>query len=99
MLLASSAYGQTSASGAGSPDTTVAAPQASQPATPAAGTVPGTTQQAETPAPPPKNDERYRDGMVIWQTPDDDEVPFLLKFNLNTQFRYLNTLSSDDTFT
>jgi hypothetical protein len=37
--------------------------------------------------------------MVIWQTPDDDEVPFLLKFNLNTQFRYLNTLSSDDTFT
>ena len=42
---------------------------------------------------------RYRDGMVIWQTPDDDKVPFLLKFNLNTQFRYLNTLSSDDTFT
>ena len=26
-------------------------------------------------------------------------MPFLLKFNLNTQFRYLNTLSSDDTFT
>jgi len=43
--------------------------------------------------------ERYRDGMVIWQTADDDKVPFLLKFNLNTQFRYLNTLSSDDTFT
>ena len=26
-------------------------------------------------------------------------MPFLLKFNLNTQFRYLNTLSSDETFT
>ena len=37
--------------------------------------------------------------MIIWETPDDAEVPFLLKFNLNTQFRYLNTLSSDDTFT
>jgi hypothetical protein len=37
--------------------------------------------------------------MVIWQTPDDDAVPFLLKFNINTQFRYLNTLSSDATFT
>jgi hypothetical protein len=48
---------------------------------------------------PPKKEERYRDGMVIWQTPDGDKVPFLLKFNLNTQFRYLNTVSSDDTFT
>src|SRR5262245_53391703 len=45
------------------------------------------------------NDERYRDGMVIWQTPDDVQVPFLLKFNVNTQIRYLNTLSSVDTFT
>jgi hypothetical protein len=42
--------------------------------------------------------ERYQDGMVIWQTPDDTKVPFLLKFNINTQFRYLNTLDSDDTF-
>ena len=45
------------------------------------------------------NDDRYRDGMVIWQTPDDAKVPFLLKFNINTQLRYLNTLSSDETFT
>jgi len=43
--------------------------------------------------------ERYQDGIVIWQTPDTDKVPFLLKFNDNTQVRYLNTLSSDDTFT
>jgi hypothetical protein len=45
------------------------------------------------------NDDRYRDGIVIWQTPDDAKVPFLLKFNNNTQLRYLNTLSSSDTFT
>ena len=37
--------------------------------------------------------------MVIWQTPEDAEVPFLLKFNINTQLRYLNTTSSDRTFT
>jgi hypothetical protein len=43
--------------------------------------------------------ERYQDGIVIWQTPDDVNVPFLMKFNLNTQVRYLNTTSSDDTFT
>jgi hypothetical protein len=43
--------------------------------------------------------ERYQDGIVIGQTPDTDKVPFLLKFNVNTQIRYLNTLSSDDTFT
>lgn len=84
VLLASSAYGQSS------------------------GEQQGTTQEAEAPAPPPPNaqtqtppkeKDRYRDGMVIWETPDDDKVPFLLKFNLNTQFRYLNTLSSDETFT
>jgi hypothetical protein len=44
-------------------------------------------------------DDRYRDGIVIWQTPEDAKVPFLLKFNINTQLRYLNTLSSDETFT
>ena len=37
--------------------------------------------------------------MVIRQTPEDAEVPFLLKFNINTQLRYLNTLNSDKTFT
>jgi len=37
--------------------------------------------------------------MVIWETPPDAQVPFLLKFNINTQLRYLNTLDSDETFT
>jgi len=43
--------------------------------------------------------DRYRDGIVIWQTPDDARVPFLLNFNINTQLRYLNTQSSDEEFT
>ena len=43
--------------------------------------------------------ERYQDGMIIWRTPDDAKVPFLLKFNVNTQIRYLNTTGSKDTFT
>jgi hypothetical protein len=45
------------------------------------------------------NDDRYRDGIVIWETPADARVPFLLKFNINTQLRYLNTQDSDETFT
>jgi len=58
---------------------------------------------AEASSPPeetePKVAERYRDGIVIWETADDARVPFLLKFNVNTQVRYLNTTDSDDTFT
>jgi hypothetical protein len=51
------------------------------------------------PAPPPQtNDDRYRDGMIIWETSADARVPFLLKFNINTQLRYLNTQDSDETF-
>lgn len=45
------------------------------------------------------NDDRYRDGIVIWETPADVKVPFLLKFNINTQLRYLNTQDSTETFT
>jgi hypothetical protein len=55
--------------------------------------------QATSAATPPATNERYRDGMVIWETPADARVPFLLKFNINTQLRYLNTQSSDDSFT
>jgi len=52
---------------------------------------------AARPAAP--QDERYFDGIVIWKTPDDVKVPFLLRFNNNTQIRYLNTLDTDATFT
>jgi len=41
----------------------------------------------------------YNDGIVIWETSEDAKVPFLLKFTNTTQVRYLNTLSSNDTFT
>jgi len=56
------------------------------------------TQPAPAVATQP-NDERYRDGIIIWQTGKDAKVPFLLRFNNNTQLRYLNSLSGDDTFT
>ena len=46
-----------------------------------------------------KKDDHYQDGIVIWQNPETAKVPFLLKFNNNTQVRYLNTLNSHDTFT
>lgn len=77
----------------------------------AAATVPDTTQGGEVPAPstaaaetraPALNawvQEHYQDGIVIGQTPDDATVPYLLRFNNNTQVRYLNTTSSNDTFT
>ncbi|HKW03065.1 MAG TPA: hypothetical protein VJN96_24780 [Vicinamibacterales bacterium] len=56
------------------------------------------TQQASGTAAQP-SDDRYRDGIVIWETAPDAKTPFLLKFNINTQLRYLNTQSSDETFT
>ena len=37
--------------------------------------------------------------MVIWETSEGAKVPFLLKFNVNTQLRYLNTQNSDENFT
>ncbi len=55
-------------------------------------------QQPSAAAPQTIND-RYRDGIVIWETPADAKVPFLLKFNVNTQIRYLNTQDSDENYT
>ena len=54
---------------------------------------------AAAPPAPPASDDRYRDGIVIWETPSGAKVPFLLKFNINTQLRYLNTLAADETYT
>ena len=59
---------------------------------------PDSASASAQPAPQPTND-RYQDGIVIWETPPDDTLPFLLKFNVNTQIRYLNTLGSDPTYT
>ena len=72
-----------------------AAPAAAQPP----ATEPDGAPQAATAATPPANNERYRDGMVIWETAPDAQVPFLLKFNINTQLRYLNTQDSEESYT
>jgi hypothetical protein len=66
--------------------------------TPPAVTNPATTP-AQPAAAPQASDERYQDGIIIWKTPDDAKVPFLLRFNNNTQIRYLNTTNSNTTFT
>ena len=69
----------------------------------APGAVVSPAAATQAPPEPPKNaahnDDHYQDGIVVWQTPDDAKVPFLLKFNVNTQIRYLNTTSADETFT
>jgi hypothetical protein len=70
------------------PDASVPGPE------PSAGGAPA--QQASDEGP---GQDRYDDGMVIWQNPEDAKVPFLLRFNNNTQVRYLNTTNSPDTFT
>jgi hypothetical protein len=62
-------------------------------------TSPNTSLQPAVGAAQATDDDRYRDGIVIWETPDDAKVPFLLKFNVNTQIRYLNTLNSNEAFT
>ncbi|MBB3893165.1 putative coiled-coil protein SlyX [Phenylobacterium haematophilum] len=81
------------------PTATAAPPAPSPTAAPPA-------QAALTPAPKAssasmgeKLAERYQDGIVIWQTPPDADVPFLLKYNINSQVRYLNTTSGDESFT
>jgi hypothetical protein len=74
-----------------------------QPAAPsAAGQAPAPAAESSIPAEQAERKpilERYNDGIVIWQTPDDAQVPFMLKFNLNTQVRYLNTTDSEETYT
>jgi hypothetical protein len=42
---------------------------------------------------------RYKDGIIVWETPENAEVPFLLRFQGTTQVRYINSLSSQEAFT
>jgi hypothetical protein len=65
--------------------------------TPAATPAPASAPQASIGT--QNKDDHYQDGIVIWQNPEDAKVPFLLKFNNNTQLRYLNTTSTSETFT
>jgi hypothetical protein len=64
------------------------------------------TPEANAPAPAasapvdkPAIDDRYKDGMLIWENPEGSKVPFMLRFNNNTQIRYLNTTDSPESFT
>jgi hypothetical protein len=59
----------------------------------------GNTSAPQASVPKQDKEDRYQDGIIIYQNSDDAKVPFLLKFNNNTQIRYLNTLNSKDTFT
>jgi hypothetical protein len=59
----------------------------------------GSAPAQQAPAKTEDKADRYQDGIIIWQNPEDARVPFLLKFNNNTQIRYLNSLNSSGTFT
>jgi hypothetical protein len=59
----------------------------------------GTPSTQQVPIAAPAKEDRYQDGIVIWQNAEDAKVPFLLRFNNNTQIRYLNTTDSEDSFT
>ena len=64
---------------------------------PATGT--GSAPAPRDTAAVPDTEDHYMDGIVIRQNPPNARVPFLLKLNNNTQIRYLNTTSSENTFT
>lgn len=66
---------------------------------PAVTPLTSTSGQPESVPAPERNDNRYRDGIVIAESSEDAKVPFLLKFQDNTQIRYLNTLDSNGSFT
>ena len=89
---------------------TVADPTTSdglQPGSGSAGTEAALPPAAAAPAAPPQanvaatqtNGGRFNDGIIIAQSSEGAAVPYLLKFNDDTQLRYLNTVSSDETFT
>src|SRR5207248_1029054 len=83
--------------------------QATSSQTPAANaalnTPPAVTESASTSGQPESvpaaqtKEGRYRDGIVIAESSEDAKMPFLLKFQDNTQIRYLNTLDSRTSFT
>src|SRR5262245_41022468 len=76
-------------------------PAPSAPQAVAAGPAPnaGRASTPQASVDTPAKEDRYKDGMIIWQNAEDAKVPFLLRFNVNTQIRYLNTTDSTETFT
>jgi hypothetical protein len=81
-------------------EASVTSPAAAQPlVTSPSAAQPSVTSPAAPQAQANPDDDRYQDGIVIFKTSVDAKVPFMLRFNNNTQVRYLNTLGSDETFT
>jgi len=86
--------------------TVAEAPRATQPTGPAQGAEasvaeaqPSVTSEHAPPAQRERlPNERYQDGIILVQTTDKSKVPFLMRFNNNTQIRYLNTTSSPESF-
>ena len=73
-----------------------------QPSSPGAAVVSGpltTTAKSQSVSPVQAIENRYRDGIIIWETPENTAVPFLLRLQGTTQVRYINSLSSQETFT
>ena len=75
------------------------APEASEASAPVPATDAGSASAQQATVEKQEKEDRYEDGIIIWRNSEDAKVPFLLKFNNNTQIRYLNTLDSSDTFT
>jgi hypothetical protein len=46
---------------------------------------PGNAPAQQASVQKPDKEDHYQDGIIIWQNPEDAKVPFLLKFNNNTQ--------------
>jgi len=59
----------------------------------------GSSLAAALPQATPTDEDKYRDGILIWETKDDAAIPFQLRFTNITQFRYLNTTGVNETFT
>jgi hypothetical protein len=45
------------------------------------------------------DDDKYKEGIVLIETSPEARIPFQLKFTNVSQFRYLNTLGTNDAFT
>jgi hypothetical protein len=98
-LFATSTAAQSPSTQPSGPDKKIAADQQSRSGTPENKGSASEPTQGVAKDKVASGDDRYRDGIIIWQTPDEAKVPFLLKFNINTQIRYLNTLGSEETYT
>jgi hypothetical protein len=88
LLWASSAGAQTADAGAQTPDAGAAPPVAAAPAPPPTSGAPHAPAWSH-----------YDQGFVLVPTPDPDQVPFQLKLNHVSQFKYTNSMAVNETYT